>query len=75
MSSETASSAQLGSAPIGNFAHCSLGSQIQYASVAHLAAIQYVPLEPHIRGRLENSLHQARTHAEWFSHSKCSECM
>ena len=26
-----------------------------------------------VRGRPENSLHQERTHAEWFSHSKCSE--
>ena len=26
-----------------------------------------------IRGRLVNSLHQERTCAEWFSHSKCSE--
>jgi len=26
-----------------------------------------------IRRRLENSLHQERTHAEWFTHSKCSE--
>ena len=30
------------------------------ASVAHLAATQYVPSE--------NSLHQERTHAEWFTH-------
>ena len=26
-----------------------------------------------IRGRPANSLHQERTHAEWFTHSKCSE--
>ena len=38
----------------------------------HLAATQYVLPELH-RGRLENSLHQERTHAEWFSHSKCSD--
>ena len=24
-----------------------------------------------VRGRPENSLRQERTHAEWFSHSKC----
>ena len=42
------------------------------ASVTHLAATQYVPSELR-KGLTRNSLHQERTHAEWFSHSKCSE--
>ena len=29
--------------------------------------------EVKIEGQPENSLHQERTHAEWFTHSKCSE--
>ena len=37
------------------------------ASVAHPAATQYVLSELRYRGRPENSLHQERTHAEWFS--------
>ena len=28
-----------------------------------------------VRGRPENSLHQERTHAEWFSQSKCLELL
>ena len=28
-----------------------------------------------VRGRPENSLHQERTHAEWFSQSKCLETL
>ena len=36
-------------------------------------ATQYVPSELQVRGQPENSLHQERTPAEWFSHSKCSE--
>ena len=34
------------------------------ASVTHLTATQYVPSE--LQGRLESSLHQEITHAEWF---------
>ena len=48
------------------------GTEMPQSLHMHPAATRYVLSELH-RGRLENSLHQERTHAEWFSHSKYSD--
>ena len=50
------------------YLYCTCRCMVLNVSVTHLAVTQYMCRQNSIRGWRENSLHQERTHAEWFSH-------